>query len=236
MNYTLLQYNWIKGLDITQCRDFKSHPHLLSPRTAAEVTCHFSTKFVEFKNPFLYNSRVTVMAENDKSSLQPHSQVTEMILSLLADDGLAHPSHRFRDCLRHCTKQKCSSPLSVFWEQKYEHNCRRSFLDVNPDLTESAFSRVWGTFEEASLFSIPCWICSTHGSGFSSESGIQKWITTAIGITIAESSGRNLSQHFAFLNWHHISEWDLVQPCIFRRRCNNYWTVFYCLSYAESYI
>lgn len=120
MNYTLLQYNWIKGLDITQCRDYKSHPHLLSPRTAAEVTGHSSTKFVEFKNPFLYNSRVTVMAENDKSTLQPHTQVTEMILSLLPDDGLEHPSLLFSDCLRHWTtaQSRNAAALSLVFESR----------------------------------------------------------------------------------------------------------------------
>lgn len=174
MNYTWFQYSWIKGLDITQCRDYKSHPQLLSPRTAPEVTGHFSTKFVEFKNPFLHNSRVTVTAANDKSTLQPHIQVTEMILSLLAAEGLEHPSPLFSGTVwgtELLQKVQMQQP-SVIWEQKHEHNSRRSFLDVNPDLTESAFCGVWGTFEEPSLFSIPCWLCSTHASGFSSESGI----------------------------------------------------------------
>lgn len=120
MSYALLQYNWIKGLDITQCRDYKSHPHLLSPRTAAQVTGHFSTKFVEFKDPFLYNSRVTVMAENNKSTLQPHIQVTEIILSLLADDSLEHPCLLFSDCLRHWITAQSgnAAALSLFFESR----------------------------------------------------------------------------------------------------------------------
>lgn len=118
MNYRLLQYNWIKGLDITQCRDYKSHPHLLSPRTAAEVTGHFSTKFVGFKNSFLYNSKVTVMAENDKSTLQPHIQVTEMIHCWL--NTLEHPALLFSDCLRHWTtaQSRNVAALSLFFESR----------------------------------------------------------------------------------------------------------------------
>lgn len=42
--------------------------------------------------------------------------------------------------------------------------------------------------------------------------------------------------HSVFLNWHRISGWVLVKPCICRNSCSNNWVIFYGFCYAESHI
>lgn len=241
MNDPWLQYNWIKGLDITQCRDYKSHPHLLSRRTAPEVTGHFSTEFVEFKNPFLHNSRVTVRAANDKSTLQPHIQVTEMILSLLADDGLEHPSPLFSVTvwgteLLH--KAEMQQPSICYLRAEARAQLQEIIFRCKSWLDRISFLRCvryfWRgiPFQYSLLALLHTWLW------------IQFWVRH---LKMDYYSNRHYNSkifwekfiptlHFVFLNWQHISEWALVKPCIFRKNCGNYWVIFYCLSYAESHI